>query len=642
MEATDNRANVRNFGIFAHVDAGKTTLTEQLLYRAGALRRLGRVDDGTAATDDMDIERRRGISVRAQNACLSWQGCELRLIDTPGHVDFSGEAERAMLAIDGAVLLVSAIEGVQPHAQALARALSERGVPYIVFINKADREGADIPAVVQSVARELSVTPAYLSTAFLRGEADDALNELVASHDDALLEEYVNTGALPTDAVWRGLHSPALTPVLSGSALRGEGVEALLTCVVQLLPPPSGDAQAPLCAVVFGVSEDGGAQTRVFSGTLKARDLPARQHREALKITRLSAPWIVGAPAPAVALPGDIVTAHGLRDARVGDVLGDETLLPRDIQLGVVARPLLSARVTPQDPAQEPALREALARMSREDPHLSAQWDAQTRALIIRAMGALQLEVLPGLIASRFGVQVALSPPDIVYKETPRKTAVGFYAYTMPKPCWAVLRFEIEPLPRGAGVEFVDIVSPEKIAPRYRRQVAQTIPRALRQGNFGYEVTDCRLTLTDGEDHPIHTHPLDFALCTPIAVMDALRRAGTALLEPLLDADFHVPGACAGRLIYDIGQMRGELLSAEHDGDIAHIRARLPLATSLSYPADLAAYTGGKGRMSTRFHGYAPCPENETHQVPYRGAHPLDTARYILAARNALASEMWD
>ncbi len=243
---------------------------------------------------------------------------------------------------------------------------------------------------------------------------------------------------------------------------------------------------------------------------------------------------------------------------------------------------------------------------------------------------------------TRFGLSVSFGDPAVIYRETIRDRATGFVAYTMPKPCWAVLEFDLEPAPRGSGVVFSSVVPGKDILPRYQHQVEQALPQALSQGRLGWQVTDLKITLTGGNHHLVHTHPLDFIVATPMAIQDGLRRGGSVLLEPILELRLILPGDCLGRVMSDIRQMRGETLETEADEDWVSLRALVPAASSMDYPTLFASLTGGRGSMSTTLHGYRECPLELGTVASRRGVDPLDTSKYILAARSALEGNIFD
>lgn len=647
-------AGLRNIGIFAHVDAGKTTLTERLLTHAGAIRSPGSVDQGTAHTDSMDIERRRGISVRAGWARMDWRGTAINLIDTPGHVDFAAEVERALWALDGAVLLLSAAEGVQPQSEVLFEALRENQVPTLIFINKTDREGADVQRVMAQAHGLWNANVVLMETP---EQAMEAMAEL----DEQALEDFLS-GTVYEEARLMGalaaqVRRRTVLPALTGSALKDQGIERLLDAIVTLLPEPQGRETDGLCGVVFAVRPDKvmgrAAYVRMFSGALHTRDaleMPLEQgitqdqpRAAQRKITQIRALALDGRGADVGVLSaGEIGVVYGLGEAKVGQVLGSEALLPRKVSPGSLQKPLIMVRAEPEKPEQMNALRQALMELDAEDPMLGVQWSNHTRELTLSAMGAIQLEVLSALVQERYQLKMSLGAPQVIYKETIAQPARGFVAYTMPKPCWAILEMQIEPLPRGSGVVFESRVPVRDIAQRYQNQVRQALPLALKQGMLGWQVTDVKITLTGGNHHLIHTHPLDFIVATPMAFLDGLRRGGSTLLEPMLDMRITAPEGCAGRLMSDMTLMRGEIMESELAGGLVRMRAQVPVSTSMDYPTQLAALSGGRGAMSARLMGYRECPLELGASTPRRGVDPLDTSKYILAARSALEGGIFD
>ena len=634
---------MRNIAIFAHVDAGKTTVSEQMLSHAGAIRVRGAVDAGTAHTDRLPVERRRGISVQASCARFSWRGEEINLIDTPGHSDFAAEVERSLWAPDGAVLVISAAEGVQPQTEVLFRALQKAQLPTLLFFNKTDREGADAGRALNEFKTLLSPAAAFLSD-------DEEIMALAAEMNDQAEEDYLNGAVYEREKLYpllrRAMAQGKAYPALRGSALKDEGIPALLDAVVDLLPPPNGSAEGPLCAILYAASQDPllgrGVHARVFSGILRNRDaVTVGEGQRKITQIRLWTPDGRGQDT-GVLSAGEIGVLYGLTDLPVGTVLGDRSLLPRPMELGKLREPLIAARVTPEEKGKEQEARRALLELSGEDPLLSAAFSEETKETTIRVMGKMQLEIIDETLRTRFSLPCRFSPPQLIYRETVAAPCEGFVAYTMPKPCWAIIKVLIEPLPRGSGVEFRSVVAPRDIALRYQHQVENAISLALRQGMLGWQVTDVRVTLIDGNHHEIHTHPLDFVVATPMAVMDGLRRGGTKLLEPVLDARITVPESAGGRVMGDVNRMRGQVISSERAGGMLRIHAELPAAESMDYSETLLQFTGGRGGMTATLLGYRDAPDTVRESMPRRGVNPLDTAKYILAARSALDGGIFD
>ena len=633
---------IRNIGIFAHVDAGKTTLSEQLLAHAGAIRTKGSVDSGTAHTDTLPVERRRGISVKATCVSFRHKNVQINLIDTPGHVDFSAEVERSLWALDAAILVVCAVEGVQPQTEVLFSAMAEQRIPVIFFLNKTDRVGADPDRVLGQIHRLLTKKAVMLSN-------PDALTELICENDDDLFERYLNGESFEENFLHERLailsRNAEAYPVLCGSALRDEGVLPLLDAIADLLPAPT--PYDGLCGVVFAAQHDRnlgrGVWVRLFGGALENRTpvlLPmgtdpvtGEEKTELLKISQIFDPD--GNPTGRL-LPGDIGIVYGLGNVPIGHAIGDPTILPRRIEPGRLRTPLIAVQVIPEKPEQMQALHQACTILSGEDPLLQAQYIRTLNELHLQVMGTIQLEILEEILKTRFDLNVTFTPPAIIYRETVAQSCEGYVAYLAPKPCWAILRFRIDPAPRGSGVTFSSQVPVRTVKQQYQNQVAQAIPLALSQGRLGWQVTDVNITLIDGGDHQFHTHPLDFIVATPMAIQDGLRNGGSTLLEPILDVRFLLPPESVGRVISDVSIMRGEVLDSFSDGERMILNARIPVQTSLDYSITLASFTGGRGTMSVRLHGYRECPLELGATAKRRNVDPLDTSKYILAARSAL------
>jgi ribosomal protection tetracycline resistance protein len=631
---------IRNLGVLAHVDAGKTTLAEQMLFLSGGIRAPGSVDQGTTHTDWMDVERERGISVRSAATTLPWRGVAINLIDTPGHVDFSAEVERSLGVLDGAVLVLSAVEGIQAQTAVLWKALRTMGIPTLVFINKTDRMGADPDRVVEELQRQFS--PMALA---LPEEADPGrhpgLLERVAEHDDLLLECWVEGRTVPPALLRERMavlvRAGILFPVLTGSAIKGLGVERLLDAVVDFLPPPAGDPEGPVSGVVFKLEHDKTmgriAFVRLFNGSIRNRDTLVNATQGTLeKVTQIRRIFAHRHEDTGELAAGDIASVCGLQ-ARIGDVLGDPEGVRGSCRLAV---PLLTVQAFAAQEADFPRLVAALKELADEDPRLELQWLREERELHLRIMGVIQMEVLASLLRTRFGLEATFGRPSVIYQETPSGPGEGYIEYTMPKPCWAVLRFAIEPGARGSGVRYASRVRDDDLLYRYQNQVEKTLPEALKQGLHGWEVTDLRITLVAGRHHLVHTHPLDFAVATPMGIMNGLEATGTTLLEPMLDCTITVPAALGNRVIGDILQMRGTFESPEINGGRFQVAARIPVATSLDYPTRLGSQSGGRGVLATRFAGYQECPLELGATSPRRGIDPRDQAKFIMSARKAL------
>lgn len=666
--------SLRNIGIFAHVDAGKTTTTEEMLYRSGRIRQPGSVDEGTSQTDSLEVERSRGISVRAASARFQWNGTTINLIDTPGHVDFLSEVERSIRVIDGAVLILSAAEGVQAQTEVIWHALKERGIPTLLFVNKMDRTGASAERTLTEIRRLLTplaapvqapagaeetftgTIPLYARESFssaVRAEAGatselrdtfrQALAEAVADADEEWMLRYLENGDLNEDelaeAVPRLTKEARLFPVLFGASGRGLGIESIMDAMVDWLPCPKGTADDPLSGVVFRMERDPGmgkiSYVRLYGGVLRNRDSVFNLTRGLEeKVTQIRRVDGRRSEDIGVLRAGDVAAVYGWSDARIGDIIGDKAGVPGEMRLAV---PLLTVQAKWEDEGRYPAIVAALRELAEEDPHLDLQWLQEQRELHVKVMGPIQIEVLTMVLQSRYGLDVGFGAPSVIYKETPAGTGEGYIAYTMPKPCWAILRFRIEPGERGSGLRYESLERHERLLERYQNEVALRVPEALLQGLYGWEVTDLRVTLVEGEHHVWHTHPLDFALATPMGIMDGLNRIGVKLLEPILSFKISVPEEHGGKVMNELIAMRGEFDAPQLRGERMELTGTLPVATSLDFPARFGSMTKGRGILSTSFAEYRESPPDVKAERTRRGVYPLDQSRFILYMRKALA-----
>ncbi|MEK4205874.1 MULTISPECIES: GTP-binding protein [Paenibacillus] len=647
-----------NVGIFAHVDAGKTTTTEHILYESGRIRALGSVDTGTALTDSMDVERQRGISVRAALASFAWKGVHINLVDTPGHVDFLSEVERSLRVMDCAVLILSAVEGVQAQSEMIWNALRKLGIPTLIFVNKMDRVGANPEAVLAEVRNYLSsdILPVqqpigkekgYIGARDLwENEADASarteLLEALAERDEELLEKYMSGSTIDL-AEWKKYMKTASSsgrffPMVYGVAAKGLGVTALLDAMVEYFPRAGGNVEGAVSGIVYNIQRDKSmgrmAFVRLYEGTIRNRDTLMNYTQDIQgKVTQIRK--VEGGRTEDVGAleAGDIAVIYGLSGVRIGDVLGHPGAIPEEAKLAV---PLLTVRVFWEPDVDDHKVIGALQELADEDPLLDAQWLQDERELHIKVMGPIQLEILNSVLEERYALKVTFGQPSVIYKETPARAGEGFIAYTMPKPCWAILRFQIEPGSPGSGLVYDSVVRSSDLLPQYQSETARRVPEALQQGLYGWEVTDLKVTLIEGQHHVWHTHPLDFAVATPMGIMDGLARVGTKLLEPILQVRIVVPEENGGRVMNDLVQMRGTFEPPVLQGERMIIEGRLPLATSLDYPVSLSSYTKGRSTFTSFFAGYEECPPDVSAERTRRGVNPLDQAKYILSVRKAL------
>lgn len=648
--------NIRNIAILAHADAGKTSITEQLLLLGGVIKKAGNVDNGSAFTDFLPVEKERGISVRSAQVTLSWKGIQINLIDTPGHVDFSADVERTLRAVDGAILVISAVEGVQAHTEALYKALEYAAIPVLLFVNKIDRVGADIERVLDEIRKELKVLPFVMQNCQDAGEAevrissrwsvekteDELLERLVASRED-LMNAYFE-GSLPgfeiLDQHFRTLVlCRQMVPLFFGSAKYELGLETLLDAVISYLPSPKGSVSNPLSALVYGIEHDRimgkVALVRVLEGRISTREvLKNVRSSEEAKVTQIRKVLPGKHEEMGVAEAGNIAGLCGLSNVKIGDYLGSAQSQSRPIVK--IQQPLFVVQVKAVNDKDYPSLAAALQELAEEDPSLEFEWLREEAELQLKLMGWIQMEVLERILLDRFSIAAQFENPTVIYKETPSSKAEGFVRYWMPKPCWAILKFLIEPGDRGSGVQYSSTIGVNDVLQKYQNEVERTIPEALKQGIKGWEVTDIQITLIEGEDHEMHSRPGDFVIATPMGIMDGLVNSGTTLLEPMIHFRIQATEDLLGAITSDITRMRGSFESPEMDNGRFILHGLLPVSTSLDYPVKLSSRSGGKARISTHFHGYRECPDELGIIRPFRGISPLDTAKYILKARKAL------
>lgn len=616
---------IRNIGILAHVDAGKTTLTEQLLYAGGAIRRVGSVDEGTSNTDSMDVERERGISVRAASTALELCGVSVRVVDTPGHADFYAEVERSLRVLDGAILVVSSVEGVQLQTLTIWTALRELRIPTLIFVNKLDRMGSR-PAELFNEMRTV-LSPAVLPmqiygdietrSPFVRPAHETArglgiLGESLAGTDDALLEKYARNESFDwadikpriVDHCRRG----SAFPVYFGAAMAGIGVPEVLDAIIDYLPPPVGKPSNPLSAVVFKI-ETGGpngrvTHVRIFEGRIGLAEVVASASMEGYeRVSRVLKLSVGGEYENVDALEaGDIGMLFGLRNSKVGHILGSSYAVPN---APVPTEPMLSACIVPEKAHQWNELLLALRQLEDEDPLLNVEWLEEQREISVKFFGEVQMEIVRDLLHRRFGIDAQFSEPRVLYKEAP--VGVGESIIEYRTHGYADIHVRVEPLPLGSGVEFASQVKAEKIYHKFMKQIPEILENSRRKGLQGWEVTDFRFTVVDGHSkYDLGTQPGDFKIVTPLAFSRALEQSGTRLLEPMMDFQLSVPERYASQIYRDLVKMRATFADPSPKDGISVFVGQVPFAETFKYTAILYASAHGRGILKTKFAGYAP------------------------------------
>ncbi len=635
MEAQKGGKRRLVLGIFAQVDAGKTTLSEALLYKTGALRTLGRVDRGDAHLDTHELERARGITIFSKQARFETEHLAVTLLDTPGHADFAPEAERVMPVIDCALLLVSGTDGVQGHTLTLWRLLQHYGVPVVLFFNKMDLPGADRAALLADARTALSDHCAAL---------DDA--ESVALSSEALLEHFLNTGALDDTLAADAVAKRELFPCLFGSARQLDGIDELLRALERLAPVPVYPAE--LSARVYQIAHDpqGNRLTflKVTGGTLAVRSA-VRCHRpdgEPLeaKVTQLR--LYSGAEFEAVQqVPaGDVCAALGLSGLLAGDTLGDAAP-----DRGAALEPVMSYCIRlPADLDPQLALPK-LRLLEEEEPQLRMVWDARLREIRVQLMGAVQLEILQSLIRMRFGWDVTFDTGRISYRETIAAPVEGV-GHFEPLRHYAEVHLILAPLQQGSGLVFDAVCSEDVLDRNWQRLILTHLQEKQHLGVLtGSPVTDLRITLAAGRAHLKHTEGGDFRQATYRAVRQGLMKAESILLEPYYAFRLTVPPEQIGRAISDIRAKSGSFDPPVETPGGTLLQGRAPVSELRDYARDVAAYTRGRGRLSCEVAGYFPCHNTEAvvAALAYDPAADLEnTPDSVFCSHGAGITIPWD
>lgn len=618
-------------GIFAHVDAGKTTFSEQLLFQTQAIRTLGRVDHKNTFMDTNSIERARGITIFSEQAFFQQGDIRYYLIDTPGHVDFSAEMARTIDVIDAAIVVVSGIDGFQSHTETILELLSAAGVPVLFFINKLDAPHADFIAVMQEIEAAVPECVNFMDS------DQKAYIEALAERDEALLELYLASSHLkPKDLLEtkefgamlaRAVQQRRIMPVFKGSALKGEGIDVFLASLSQLMAgfelPGQGQAQEPLSAMVYKVRYDQQGRRltflKILTGQLKVRDYLGDERVTEIRYHQgTKAIPIEGAG------PGDVVSVIGIKQLRIGDCIGTwqhEGIGkgPSEGMSGLRTQrfsdklaPALRSRMVFAPTIDVPGLFQAVRQLEDEDPMLMLTTDLESRQITVGILGAVQLEVLKALMEERFGYQVDFEAPQVIYQETLMTPWVYGCGHFEPLRHYAEVHLTLEPLPLGSGVVFVDACHPEDLAVQYITQVRRCVTEMVHRGLLtGSALTDVRVTLITGRGHLQHTATGDFAQATLRAMRHGQEQAQMQLLEPLYQVRIRVPNSFVGRVMTDLTSLYGQEVMAETKGEHALITGRVPVATFGDYAITLASLTGGQGRLRLQTGGYAPCHNQE-------------------------------
>ncbi|WNC15632.1 TetM/TetW/TetO/TetS family tetracycline resistance ribosomal protection protein [Brevibacillus brevis] len=636
-------------GLFAHVDAGKTTFAEQLLYHTNSIRSRGRVDHQDAFLDSHDIERTRGITVFADQAVMHYKGDMYYLIDTPGHVDFSSEMERAIGVMDYAIVIVSAVEGVQGHTETVWELLRKHRIPTFFFINKCDRIGADANRTEEEIRRQLTGEVCSIQGSFADGIVGEELRERMAERDESLLEAFLEGKEDTTfwlSALQEMIREGRLFPCAYGSALQDEGVVEFLD-QLHLLTTVSYDETASFGGRIYKIRHAANGQRLTFikavSGTLKVRELLGYESnglRYEEKITQiLLFNGSKSHPVEQVAA-GDLFAVAGLSEAEAGQGVGLYSN-----KFACETQPTLQSKVQFNESLHVQQVLGAFRILNTEDPSLNLAWEESLQEIHIRVMGLIQLEVLEQVVKERFGFEVSFGQPEILYKETIQSVVTG-YGHFEPLRHYAEVHLLLEPGERGSGIQFASSCHPDELSYPYQNLIRSHLFEREHHGLLtGMPVTDMKITLLRGRAHNEHTHGGDFREATFRALRQGLEKANNLLLEPYYDFKIKVGLDEMGRVLSDIQRASGSFEPPQMSDTNAVITGRVPVSTFMNYGTELASFTHGRGSIRCTFGGYDLC-HNTEEVIERKGyqkdADPLYTSSSIFCAKGAGYSVPWD
>lgn len=600
---------VLNVGLLAHVDAGKTTLSESILYQSGAIRNLGRVDHQDAFLDTDEMERERGITIFSKQAVLTWKDTEITLLDTPGHVDFSAEMERVLQVLDCAVLVISGADGVQGHTETLWKLLTRYGIPVFLFVNKMDQEGTDCGKLLAELKSRFS--EGCIDFGRVETGAEEVIEE-IAVCDEQTMEEYLEKGSVAAASIRWLVAERKIFPCYFGSALHLQGVEELMNgiCTYQM----QKEYPAAFGAKVYKIARDGQGNRltylKVTGGTLKVKDVIGENGDKVNQIRVYSGEkYELLSEADA----GKVCAVTGLAETYPGQGLGAE----KDSELPIL-EPVLTYRIILPDDCNVHTMLRDLKLLEEEEPELHIVWIEKSQEIHVQLMGNVQIEILQRIIKERFGVLVEFGEGSIVYKETIAAPVEGV-GHFEPLRHYAEVHLRLEPGERGSGIQFDSECSEDVLDRNWQRLVLTHLEEKEHKGVLtGSVITDMKITLTSGKAHLKHTEGGDFRQATYRAVRQGLKKAESVLLEPYYEFRIELPSENVGRAMTDIQNRFGKFEAPETLGERTILTGIAPVSTFSGYQKDVIAYTGGRGRISLTLKGYDLC-HNQEEVVAARG-----------------------
>ena len=606
-----------NIGILAHVDAGKTTLTESLLYTSGAILELGSVDKGTTRTDTMFLERQRGITIQAAVTSFNWNDYKINIVDTPGHTDFITEVYRSLSVLDGAILVISAKDGVQAQTRILFHALQKMNIPTIIFINKIDQYGINLNNIYQNIKEKLSNDIIVMQNVTLTPEISIKniidLDEWdpVISKNDKLLEKYIAGEKLTIQELTyeesRCVKKGSLFPIYHGSARNNIGTQQLIEAISNLFCPEMNKNYSELCGRVFKIEYTDHKQRlvylRLYSGTLHLRDTIILPEKKKVKLTEIYIPSNGEMIQTKTVCSGDIFIIPN-NTLRLNDIIGNEKILPCNVWNDKTV-PILRTRIEPIKIEEREKLLDALTEIADTDPLLRYYVDTITHEIVISFLGTVQLEVICSLLIEKYHINIRIEDPTVIYLEKPlQKADYTIHIEVPPNPFWASIGLSITPLPIGSGIQYESKVSLGYLNQSFQNAVREGINYGLEQGLYGWEVTDCKICFEYGVYYSPVSTPSDFRFLAPIVLEQTLKKAGTQLLEPYLSFILFTPQGYLSRAYNDAQKHCAIIETSQSKNDEIIFTGHIPVRCINEYRNTLTLYTNGQAVFLTELKGY--------------------------------------
>lgn len=606
-----------NIGILAHVDAGKTTLTESLLYTSGAILELGSVDKGTTRTDTMFLERQRGITIQAAVTSFNWNDYKINIVDTPGHTDFITEVYRSLSVLDGAILVISAKDGVQAQTRILFHALQKMNIPTIIFINKIDQYGINLNNIYQNIKEKLSNDIIVMQNVTLTPEIsikniidlDDW--DPVISKNDKLLEKYIVGEKLTIQELTyeesRCVKKGSLFPIYHGSARNNIGTQQLIEAISNLFCSEMNENDSELCGRVFKIEYTDHKQRlvylRLYSGTLHLRDTIILPEKKKVKLTEIYIPSNGEMIQTKTVCSGDIFIIPN-NTLRLNDIIGNEKLLPCNVWNDKTV-PILRTRIEPIKIEEREKLLDALTEIADTDPLLRYYVDTITHEIIISFLGTVQLEVICSLLIEKYHINIRIEDPTVIYLERPlQKADYTIHIEVPPNPFWASIGLSITPLPIGSGIQYESKVSLGYLNQSFQNAVREGINYGLEQGLYGWKVTDCKICFEYGVYYSPVSTPSDFRFLAPIVLEQTLKKAGTQLLEPYFSFILFTPQEYFSRAYNDAQKHCAIIETSQSKNDEVIFTGHIPVRCINEYRNTLTLYTNGQAVCLTELKGY--------------------------------------